>query len=79
LPQLNWSGMLSDRVNGRQEFFQFLLHCFDFSVTQQAQSVLEVSNSHLQPEAETVKLLVDSTLNDKSVSIEMTKSFMFLC
>ena len=72
--------MSLDRVNGRQEFFQFLLHCFDFSVTQQAQSFLEVSKSHLQPEAETVKLLLDSTVNDKNPIIdEMTKIFMFFC
>ena len=72
--------MLLDKVNGRQEFFQFLLHCFDFSVTQQAQSLLEVSKSHLQPEADTVKLLLDSTVNvENPIIVEMTKMCMLLC
>ena len=72
--------MLLDKFNGRQEFFQFLLHCFDFSVTQQAQSLLEVSKSHLQPEADTVKLLLDSTVNDENpIIVEMTKMCMLLC
>ena len=76
---MNWSGILSDKDNGRHEFFQYLEHCLDFSETQQAQSIREESNSHLQPDAETVKLLLDVTVNGSKLMVtDMNKIFMLV-